>query len=311
LNKFDSIIKQSREIKDFKTYDIDSEWSHFSEVLEKETSSLRTEKSTKKTPIIYKYISAIAALLLLVLAFLFVLRPEPKTRESFTALYRDSLVQLVDGSTINVLKTSSISYPVTLSKIRERKITLKGNGDFRVSKSILPFKIYFDDFLIEVLGTTFRLRNLDSIYTFNVTEGKVSVIHLPTKQSLILQKGDDYSFKNGAFTDLNKQKETFLKNLEEINFDNNKSTLKKDLLSQDNKGSVYKLDSVLKKYLKKFYKKRIKIDRKFKYAKDQRVKLDLNKPLIDILNALQNQGVISFKTGKCHGCYIITSPARK
>jgi hypothetical protein len=29
------------------------------------------------------------------------------------------------------------------------------------------------------------------------------------------------------------------------------------------------------------------------------------------LNALQNQGVISFKTGKCDGCYIISSPARK
>ncbi len=76
-------------------------------------------------------------------------------------------------------------------------------------------------------------------------------------------------------------------------------------------GSVYKLGSVLKDYLVKRNKKLVKIDKKFKYDPEQRVRLNLTGNYTEVINSLKTQGIIDTKPGDCQNCIIIIAPGAK
>jgi hypothetical protein len=73
-------------------------------------------------------------------------------------------------------------------------------------------------------------------------------------------------------------------------------------------GSVYKLGSVLKDYLVKQNKKLIKIDKKFKFDPEQRVRINLSSDFNEIIKSLKSQGIIDTKPGDCPDCIIIIAP---
>lgn len=318
MSKFDSILKKSNEIKDFKTYDIDSEWDQFKSTLDLENQEV-ISLDKKPRPLYTLIVSIAAAAVLLIFAFIFFLKPDADTRETIVALKGDSTIYLVDGSIIHAKKGATLDFPTTLKGLKERKINLKGDADFDVTKSILPFNVYYDNFLVQVVGTSFNLRLLDSIYTFSVTEGVVNVKHLHSNQSITLQKGDNYQFNLGLFENLNEillldddddDHGKLLGSEKEENESTRKIAKKKTKPNAEAKGSTYTLDSVLKNYLKKFNKNSIKIDKKFKYDKELRVKLDLNANMVEVLNSLKAQGVINYTSGECDGCYLITAPEK-
>lgn len=80
MNKFDSILKQNKEIKDFHMFDVDAEWNNFlASVNEPLDDNITPTKTIKKGNSILFYLSfAAAACFVLVVAFTLVLRPEPK-----------------------------------------------------------------------------------------------------------------------------------------------------------------------------------------------------------------------------------------
>ncbi|MBK8625532.1 MAG: FecR domain-containing protein [Saprospiraceae bacterium] len=313
MNKFDSIIKQSHEIKDFKNFDIDSEWDQFMHILEKENNDFVVPKATTTIRPIFKFFGSLAAVMIVVLVFLIALRPEPKTRESVTVTDEQAIIKLIDGTVITAKNGSNVDYPLSFNGEKERKVILDGNASFDVTRSILPFRVYFGELMVDVIGTSFSLEEDGSSYVFNIFKGVVKVTHAESNKGITLSKGDKYTFQNGEFANLNEVKVEVEEKEDIVVVKSPKVTQMTKVQVEEKKevkSSVYKLDSVLKNFFKKLHNDKIKLDKKFKYNKDQTVKIDLNQPLQDVLISLKSQGVIDFYKGDCDDCYIIKAPEK-
>lgn len=85
-------------------------------------------------------------------------------------------LELADGTTIHLNCDSELRYPVSFGT-GERRVELKGEAFFEVSKNGQPFIIDVNDVSVEVLGTKFNLMayaNEESIQT-TLVSGKVKV----------------------------------------------------------------------------------------------------------------------------------------
>jgi len=80
---------------------------------------------------------------------------------------------LPDSSVINLNKHSSIRF----EDGRERKVALKGEAFFNVRKNaVKPFRVYVQDAVVTVLGTSFHVRESSSKIEVSVETGLVQVI---------------------------------------------------------------------------------------------------------------------------------------
>lgn len=96
--------------------------------------------------------------------------PEMKT---IAALDANKKISLPDGSVITLRKGSTLSYPENFGK-DERKTELKGEAYFEVQHDEKkPFRVYTENAVVEVLGTAFLVRNVDSLDEVVVSIGKV------------------------------------------------------------------------------------------------------------------------------------------
>lgn len=101
---------------------------------------------------------------------------------------------LKDGSEIVLSESSSLAYAADFGK-KTREVLFEGEASFRVAKDAeRPFIIHTGDFSVTVLGTEFLLRAYptDSIYTLQLTNGKVKVQYL--QDSLFAETGDLVQF---------------------------------------------------------------------------------------------------------------------
>jgi len=96
-------------------------------------------------------------------------------------------ISLLDGSKVHVNSVSSISYNNKFN-IENRNIKLDGEAYFEIAKSTLPFIIESTYGNIEVLGTSFNVKDRPEGFELGVNEGLVT---LKTKfKSQELKKGD-------------------------------------------------------------------------------------------------------------------------
>ena len=134
---------------------------------------------------------SIAALLVLVLGFLFIFNKE-KT-ESIASLPQKSIlnegiivqnttpntreIKLEDGSTVKLAHNSSISYPEHFGN-KNRNVYLKGEAFFEVKKDPKkPFIVHAGNITTQVLGTSFSIKSYEEGKTIEVAvkTGRVSV----------------------------------------------------------------------------------------------------------------------------------------
>ncbi|MBK8052622.1 MAG: FecR domain-containing protein [Saprospiraceae bacterium] len=307
MNKLDSILKQNKDIKDFIVFDTDAEWNQLMQQVE---GRHLAEKKSKISFI--NIIQSIAASMIVIVLFELTLKePEPSRREVFAK--ENQNITLTDGSIISMMTGTNMDYPLHFRGQNERKIIFKGSATFDVRKSILPFVIYTKDLKTEVLGTKFIMSQKSDTSYIETLEGivKVSEIKNPDK-SITLHKGDKFKYAGGSFTDLNhvepvKKAPTVIKPAK------NPVVEKAPPVEQaaepvKPEGSVYKLGSVLKDYLVKQNKKLIKIDKKFKFDPEQRVRINLSSDFNEIIKSLKSQGIIDTKPGDCLDCIIIIAP---
>jgi len=323
LSKFDSILKQNKEIKNFVVSDVDSEWNSFLDMVGESTEvkKVETKPKSKIKSLIYTLSIGIAATLVLLLVFTLALQPETKIRESYTASKNNDIIQLADGSKIFLQNGASIEYPKVLSEANERKIVLNGSAKFDVTKSILPFRVYNSGIIVEVLGTEFSITQENQKVIVENHSGSVQVLEAKDRNNFrILKQGDKFVYENGQFTDMNYKPEPVIvaEPVTEPKIEKPKPKVvePKPEVKEEVKpaevvsGSVYTLDSVLKGHLVKLNKKTIKVDKKFKYDKDQRVRVNLNQSFLEIMQSLKTQGFIDMIPGDCPDCYIITAPTK-
>ena len=101
---------------------------------------------------------------------------------------------LSDGSEISLNESSSLACAENFGK-KTREVLFEGEASFSVAKDAeRPFIIHSGDFSVTVLGTEFILRAYptDSIYTLQLTSGKVKVQYL--QDSLFAETGDLVQF---------------------------------------------------------------------------------------------------------------------
>ncbi len=100
---------------------------------------------------------------------------------------------LPDGTKVWLNAASSLKYPVSFSSLSERKVFLKGEGYFEVSKDARrPFRVMTDDRQeVEVLGTHFNINAYRKEIKTTLLEGAVKVSSLAADkvQSTVLKPG--------------------------------------------------------------------------------------------------------------------------
>lgn len=101
---------------------------------------------------------------------------------------------LPKNSRVELNAASSIAYDKSDWE-KERKITLKGEAYFDVTKGN-KFTVETNSGTIEVLGTTFNIRERNSVLEVVCYSGKVKVTNQQNK-SVILKKGDAARIMNG------------------------------------------------------------------------------------------------------------------
>ena len=142
------------------------------------------------------YYAAAAVALLVFGVALWLLLPT-RTGEAFIAQTAEQETQdlaLKDGTEITLNPSSSLAYAADFGK-KTREVLFEGEAKFSVAKDAeRPFIIRTGDFSVTVLGTEFVLRAYptDSIYTLQLTSGKVKVQYL--QDSLFAETGDMVQF---------------------------------------------------------------------------------------------------------------------
>ena len=105
-------------------------------------------------------------------------------------------IVLADGSRVWLNAASSLTYPVTFSA-KERKVSITGEAFFEVAKNASkPFKVQFNETVVEVLGTHFNI-NAYADEPFSKTtllEGAIKINN--GQQQQILAPGNQAVIKN-------------------------------------------------------------------------------------------------------------------
>lgn len=98
--------------------------------------------------------------------------------ENINTSGKDAKIILPDGSTVMLAPDSRISYSNSFDSTGTRDVYLSGEAFFNVVRNPdQPFKVFSNEIVTKVLGTTFKVRSFekDSIIQITVTSGKVSV----------------------------------------------------------------------------------------------------------------------------------------
>jgi hypothetical protein len=319
LNRLNSIIKQSSEIKDFKAFDIEDEWNLFRSKIDvtiqedKSRSNLDNKESNQQ---IINLLMTAAGLILIFAVISVFYRPSPEVSALTAGPNKNDTLQLIDGSEVVLNPSSTLTYFLTLNHETKRTLHLEGNGEFAITKSILPMRVFLDKLVVDIIGTRFTIKNINQSTEISNTEGSVKVSQIANSENfVILKAGDTYIFKDGVFFNIS---DTIVIKEEHINEPTPKGQQKKEhsaepaTVIKEIKGSRYKLGSVIKDYLIKFNKKKVKLDKKAALDMETIVRLDdINKSYFEILKDLKKQGIIDFRPGDCADCYIITAPEKQ
>ena len=150
-----------------------------------------------------KRVAAAAAIIILVTtATIYLLNSNKEiSRQNISALQNNRQISLPDGSTVTLRKGSALSYPDNFGD-QERSLELSGEAYFEVQHNEQkPFRVTTSDAVIEVLGTSFLVRNTDLVDQVVVSTGKVRFAERKNiSHQVILTKGQKAELIKKQFT---------------------------------------------------------------------------------------------------------------
>ena len=316
MRKFDDILKESKNIPDFKSFDVDKEWNNFVKVLETE-ALIGSNALPNKSRSYQKFlIPALALLVVSAAAFYFLSqKPKPVYQIIETKENLDTVI-FADGSKLYLGKNSKAEFPIAFAK-DGRFVKLQGQGTFDVNHDAAnPFKVYYGELQIRVLGTQFSLLKTKDLTVIENHSGTVEVSQILNKNnSITLHDNDVYLYQTGKFKTPKDTIQVVASEPEIIVEEKPKAPpVKEEVIKVEEPVketvhlSTYFLEDVINDHLLKYFKKSVKVEKKSKLNLKAKIKLDINAPLKTILIDLKAQGYIDYKDGKCDGCYIIVPP---
>jgi ferric-dicitrate binding protein FerR (iron transport regulator) len=98
--------------------------------------------------------------------------------ENINTSEKPIILRLSEGSTIELAGNSRVSYANNFDSVGTRDVYLSGEAFFTVAKDpSRPFRVFANEIVTKVLGTSFRVRSFekDTIIQVTVRTGKVSV----------------------------------------------------------------------------------------------------------------------------------------
>ena len=139
-----------------------------------------------------KRMAAAAAIIIFITAaavYLFNANKET-SGQMISALQNNQRVSLPDGSVVTLRKGSTLRYPDNFGD-EDRFVELTGEAIFEVERNEQkPFRVTTSNAVVEVLGTSFLVRNTDSLDQVVVSTGKVSFAERKNiANKVILTKG--------------------------------------------------------------------------------------------------------------------------
>jgi transmembrane sensor len=180
----------------------------------------RIDKNTSSPEVHYPYFRwmAVAASVVLVagLSGYFIIQKQKAnslsdknvvlTKDIFNNTPQKKTLTLSDGSTVELLSNSTLSYPENFNAAAKRQVLLNGEATFNIAKDVAkPFSVRSNSVLISVLGTRFTVKSYDGNTTTKVIlqEGRVMVKITDSsapdnKNDYYLTPGDVFIFKLSA-----------------------------------------------------------------------------------------------------------------
>lgn len=151
---------------------------------------------TSKSPSRQRYFwpAAIAASLLLILSFVFLIRPNGQLVSYQTLAAQKLEIELPDGSMAFLNASSTIQYNKE-KFVQDRQVKIRGEAYFEVKEGS-TFIVNSDNGSVKVLGTTFNVFDRNALYEVHCFSGRVSVRYDDKKSEEVLVKWDRLKIEN-------------------------------------------------------------------------------------------------------------------
>lgn len=150
--------------------------------------------------VLFRRLAVAAAIIFIVGLSVFYFYNNSKTSwQTFAAAEGNRRISLPDGTVVLLRKGSTLRKSDTYGK-EERMTELQGEAFFEVKRDEQkPFRIFTKDAVVEVLGTSFLVRNSDSLDMVIVKSGTVRFAdrQISRKAEVILTRGQEARLKNG------------------------------------------------------------------------------------------------------------------
>jgi ferric-dicitrate binding protein FerR (iron transport regulator) len=161
------------------------------EIAQDEASARRVDFSKKARPdfskAVYWPLRMAAALFIILLAGWFVKERFLAANVVITQNGQRQLIELADGSRVEMNAASRLRYSKNF--LKKREFALVGEAYFSVEPGAAPFIVKTENSRVEVLGTEFNVRARDNTTTVAVASGKVTLAD-KKHRDVILQSGE-------------------------------------------------------------------------------------------------------------------------
>ncbi len=188
-------LSQKEHVPEIENINVDIEWQKFKQKVnfDNEKHSVKPEKKT------FSFIRIAASILILISVGIAGMYIFNKNEQKIVAFNEVKEAKLPDNTEISINKNSEIIYDKNFNK-KERKVELKGEAFFKVSKNKeKPFIVKAESFYVEVLGTQFYVNSDFKNRQVVVKEGTVAVYQYKDKHDkIILQAGDKAVFNKAG-----------------------------------------------------------------------------------------------------------------
>ncbi len=182
--KMQKIWKSSKGIEVFQKIDEAADWKII------KAKSGKTVQ-LKKVNLFMQYAATVLVLLSLSLVYLYQTTPGFGKYAEYKSLQTKNQIVLADGTEVFLNKESKIVYPKYFNS-KVRNVEMEGEAYFQVKPDpTKPFIIKSGNAIIEVLGTSFNVKNeMDGTTIVSVNSGKVSLKNQKTQEIVYLTKGE-------------------------------------------------------------------------------------------------------------------------
>jgi transmembrane sensor len=159
-----------------KSVDVDKNWIRFRDTISRKTLEGADYSFTRNTRLTLLRIAAAAIFLAAAVGILYFVKSQSYfSIQQVSSASQGTEVKLSDGSIVLLNKGSVLTFPKKLHR-KKREVKLSGEAYFNVArKKNFPFHVYLDRLTLQVLGTSFNIKEAENGNTVvSVLDGKVA-----------------------------------------------------------------------------------------------------------------------------------------